>query len=1157
MSDFVHLHVHSEYSLLDGACRIKSLIEKVKELNQKSVAITDHGVMFGVIDFYKEALKNGIKPIIGCEVYVAQRSRLDKTKEFDSKIYHLVLLCKNNKGYENLMKLVSKGFTEGFYKKPRIDEELLKKYSDGIIALSACLAGEISKAIMANDYDLAKEIALKYNDIFGNGNFFLELQDHNLPEQKKVNKYLIELSKETNIPLVVTNDCHYISKEDSFLHKVLLCIQTNHSIDQENKMEFPSEEFYLKSEEEMKSLFPNMKEAYENTKKIADMCKVEIEFGKTKLPFFDVPDNENHFDYFKNQCYKGLYEKYGDNPDKNLIERLEYELSMIKKMGYVDYYLIVNDFVKYAKDNGISVGPGRGSGAGSLAAYCIGITGIDPIRYNLLFERFLNPERVSMPDFDIDFCYARRQEVIDYVIKKYGKDKVSQIVTFGTMAAKAAIRDVGRALNIPYSQVDTIAKLIPSELGITIKKALNSSSQLKEIYDKNEEIHKLVDTAQKLEGMPRHSSTHAAGVVITDRPVSDYVPLATNDEAIVTQYTMTTLEELGLLKMDFLGLRTLTVISDTEKMIKKDNPSFDIEKIDLSDKEVFKMLSSGKTDGVFQFESAGIRNVLTKLKPNSLEDLIAVISLYRPGPMNSIPKYIENRHNPSHIKYNHPLLKDILDVTYGCIVYQEQVMQIFRKLAGYSLGRADIVRRAMAKKKADVMEREHQIFINGLLDENGEVEVKGCLRNGISENIASKIYSQMENFASYAFNKSHAASYALISYRTAYLKCKYKSYYMASLLSSTLDNTEKTVYYIEHAKSIGIKILPPNINNSLDTFSVENNDIRLGFYAIKNLGKNIIFKILNEQKNGPFKSLFDFLKRISLKEINKKAIENLIKAGAFDNLGANRQQMLLTYENIFDYLENFERNNIEGQIGFFDSPNNSNNNGEKSPIEYPNVSEYNENKILEMEKEVMDIYISGHPLNKYKEIIKSQNFSNIKEIKESLKDKEDIKLLAIVSHIKIKTLKNNTTMAFLEIEDETSQIEIIVFPRTLKEYSHILNSGSIIEIYGTINVKDNSVKVIANKIFKVEKESDIINESKNKKSIAPGLYIKLDEKNSKTYNKIKNLISIFEGSFPVYMFFKNSNKLVLAPKSLWVDINDVLVKELCFKLGKENVFLAK
>ncbi|MEF2919075.1 MAG: DNA polymerase III subunit alpha, partial [Acutalibacteraceae bacterium] len=817
---FVHLHVHSEYSLLDGACRISKLVDRAKENGANAVAVTDHGNMYGAIDFYKEAIKKGIKPIIGCEVYMATRSRFDKTTEHDRHNYHLVLLCENNTGYQNLIKLVSKGWTEGFYGKPRIDKELLEKHHEGLICLSACLAGEIPQNLLHGDYTKARELANYFRNLFGKDNFFLEIQNHKIKEQLIVLPQLIQLSEETGIPLVATNDCHYIDKSDSQTHNILLCIQTNHTINDEDKMEFQTDEFYFKTEEEMTQLFSTVPQAISNTQLIADRCNVTFEFGKTKLPHFEVPDNRDHFEYFRDECYKGLYKHYGTSPQQSIVERLEYELGVVNQMGYVDYYLIVNDFIQYAKRNGIPVGPGRGSGAGSLAAYCIGITGIDPIKYNLLFERFLNPERVSMPDFDVDFCTERRQQVIDYVVRKYGEDHVAQIITFGTMAAKGGIRDVARAMAMPYSVADGVAKLIPNELHITLKKALEISKEFKDRYDTDYEVHKLIDTAMAIEGTPRHASKHAAGVVITEMPVNEYVPLAKNDDAVVTQYTMTTLEELGLLKMDFLGLRNLTVIDDAEKMIKQKNPSYSESNIDEKDKPVFKMLSQGNSEGVFQFESGGMKSVLVQLKPESVEDLIAVISLYRPGPMDSIPKYIENRHHPEKITYKHPLLKDILEVTYGCIVYQEQVMQIFRSLAGYSLGRADIVRRAMSKKKKDVMERERDIFINGLVNENGDIEVEGCLRRGVDKVTANSIFSEMESFASYAFNKSHAAAYATVSYKTAWLKCHYPREYMSALLTSVLDNFSKLASYTEECSRLGIRVLPPHINYSETAFAV-------------------------------------------------------------------------------------------------------------------------------------------------------------------------------------------------------------------------------------------------------------------------------------------------------------------------------------------------
>ncbi|MBR1778990.1 MAG: DNA polymerase III subunit alpha [Clostridia bacterium] len=1164
MQKFVHLHVHSEYSLLDGACKIKDLIQHIKKIGQRAVAITDHGVMYGAIEFYKEAKKHGIKPIIGCEVYVAARSRFEKTREFDSQRSHLVLLCENYKGYENLIKIVSSAFIDGFYTKPRVDEDLLRKHSEGLIALSACLAGEVPRALLNRDYDLAESIVYKYKDIFGEGNFFLELQDHGIDEQKIINPHLIELSKKTGTPLVITNDCHYINKEDSKMHGILLCIQTNHTIDDENKFEFKTNEFYVKTEEEMRELFPDLDEAFCNTCKIAERCNVDFSFGETKLPRFDIPNNMDHFAYFKEQCLRGLKQHYGENPDAKIIERLEYELSIINQMGYTDYFLIVHDFIRYAKSVGISVGPGRGSGAGSLCAYCIGITGIDPLKYNLLFERFLNPERVSMPDFDVDFCYVRRNEVIDYVISKYGEDHVAQIITFGTLAARAAIKDVGRALNLPYSQVDAISKLIPNELSVTISKALEASADLKSRYESDTKVKELIDTAKKLEGMPRHTSTHAAGVVITDKCVSDYVPLAKNDDAIVTQYTMTTLEELGLLKMDFLGLRTLTVISDTEKLIRQKDKDFKVENIPMDDQEVFRMISLGDTSGVFQFESFGMKNVLVQLKPESIEDLIAVISLYRPGPMSSIPKYIENRHNPKKIEYDHPALSKILDVTYGCIVYQEQVMQIFRELAGFSLGRADIVRRAMSKKKADVMEREHQIFINGLEDESGNILVEGCIRRGIEKKVADKIYSEMESFASYAFNKSHAAAYAVVSYQTAFLKCHYKSEFMASLLTSVLDNFDKVLTYINECKTQKIKILPPHINASNENFTVENTDIRFGLLAVKGLGKNAARSILSErQSNGDFSSLYDFCKRISGKDVNKKAVENLIKSGAFDGLDANRQQMILSFNNIMDAIENSKKSNLDGQIGFFDLG--ATEEAGSSPVELPDVPEYNEADLLRMEKDSTGIYISGHPLAKYEDTIKKRNYIKIADLSSArLKDNHRLKILAIISTVDIKITKSNATMAFVEIEDITGSFEIVVFPKIMLQYSSLLQEGAAAVF--TLRVSsayDNEIKLICEKISSLQEEDSPTDARKtpdkpdSRLSVRHGLYIKLKNQQSEAYRQVENLISIFEGTEPVYFFFSDEQKLILAPQSLWVNLNSVMISELKRKVGDENVVVKR
>ena len=1165
MGQFVHLHVHSEYSLLDGACRIKELVKRAKEFGQDAVAVTDHGAMYGIIDFYKEAKKNGIKPIIGCEVYVAPRGRTDRVYELDKERMHLVLLCKNNIGYQNLIKLVSKSWTEGFYTKPRVDEELLEQYHEGLIALSACIAGAVPRALLRNDYDAAKEKAIKYNSIFGDGNFYIELQDHGMPEEKRVKPMLINIARETGIPLVATNDCHYISKEDSKMHQILLCIQTNHTIEDEGKMEFSTDQVYFKSEQEMRELFYDVPEAINNTVEIANKCNVDIEFGNTKLPHFDVPNGQDHFEYFKDKCYEGLYKNYGKNPDHSLVDRLEYELNTINEMGYVDYYLIVHDFVRYAKSQGIPVGPGRGSGAGSIAAYCIGITGIDPIKYNLLFERFLNPERVSMPDFDIDFCYERRQEVIDYVVRKYGSDHVAQIITFGTMAARAAIRDVGRAMAIPYNTVDSVAKLVPMELGMNLTKALNVSAELKSRYNTDEQVKELIDMAMKLEGMPRHASTHAAGVVITEKQVNDYVPLAKNDEAVVTQYTMTTLEELGLLKMDFLGLRTLTVLRDAEVMVQKVNPSFKLDNIEYDDKEVFEMFSRGETDGVFQLESAGIRNVLMQLKPESIEDIIAVISLYRPGPMESIPKYIENRHNQDKIVYDHPLLSNILDVTFGCIIYQEQVMQIFRTLAGYSLGRADIVRRAMAKKKSDVMEREHQIFIHGLVNENDEVEVEGCIRRGVDEKTAAEVYKQMENFASYAFNKSHAAAYAMISYQTAWMKCKYPSEYMAALLTSVLDNANKVSAYISECNRLGIEVLPPHVNESENGFTVSNGKIRFGLLAIKNLGRSVIKNMIAERSdNGLYKSFYDFCKRVYGKELNKRALESLIKCGALDGFGTNRRQMLMSIESIIGDLDASKKKNLDGQLGFFDMPDVAEQNDN---VSFPDVNDFSISETLSMEKEVTGLYLSGHPMKEYEELSSKLKVEKTYNILEGYNEKGNkyvdgskAKLLVVISSVKIKSTKNNNTIAFVTMEDLYGSIEMLVFPNTLRQYASIIQEGNIVLVDARLSVReDEEVKLVCENISSVtdinfaEKANSDSPHDNNKKPQRKGLYIKLDNMQCDEYNRIKNLLSIFEGRTPVYMFFNDDKKLMVAPCDLWVDINEVLLKELKYQLGDENV----
>lgn len=1170
MSGFVHLHVHTEYSLLDGACRIKNLVKAVHELSQSAVAITDHGCMYGVIDFYKAAKEEGIKPIIGCEVYVAPRKHTDKTSELDRESRHMVLLCENNIGYQNLIKMVSLAWTEGFYNKPRVDEELLEKYHEGIIALSACLAGEIPKALLRGNYALAKEKALKYKGIFGDGNFFLELQDHGIMEQKRINPDIIRLSRECGIPLVVTNDCHYIKREDKEIHKILLCIQTNHTVEEENSLEFPTDEFYLKSEDEMRALFPEIPEAYDNTVKIAERCNVEFEFGKTKLPHFDVPDGRDHIEYFRDECYKGLYRRYGDNPDKSLVDRLEYELSTIIKMGYTDYYLIVNDYVSYAKRNGIPVGAGRGSGAGSLAAYCIGITGIDPIKYNLLFERFLNPERVSMPDFDVDFCKDRRQEVIDYVIRKYGSDRVAQIVAFGTMAARAAIRDVGRALAMPYAAVDSVAKLIPTDLGMTIEKALSISSELMKSYNSDPAVHKLIDIAMKLEGTPRHATTHAAGVVITEKPVSDYVPLSKNDEAVVTQFTMTTLDELGLLKMDFLGLRNLTVLDDAEKMIRKNNPLFSINTIPDNDKKVFEMLSKGDSEGVFQFESAGMKSVLTQLHPVDIEDLIAVISLYRPGPMDSIPRYIENRHNPKKVTYKHKLLKPILDVTYGCIIYQEQVMQIFRSLAGYSLGRADIVRRAMSKKKADVMEREKKVFIDGLLREDGKVEVDGCIRRGVPREMAEDIFAEMESFASYAFNKSHAACYAMIAYQTAYLKCYYPCEYSAALLSSVLDNSGKVAVYIDDCTKHNIKVLPPHVNESNLGFTVSGKNIRFGLMAVKNIGRGFITNIIQERRNGVYTSFYDFCKRVHSKEMNKRAVESLIKCGALDNLGANRKQMLYSLDGIMDALVKTKKENLNGQLDLFGM---NTDDDSESEYEMKLIDDFTENEKLKMEKEVVGIYLSGHPIAEYENAVIALRTDSINNILESgegspiYSDGKRVRVIAIISGVKMKITKNNSTMAFVNIEDKFGSMEMLIFPKTLMEYSSLIREGKVILAECSVSVReDEDTKLLCNRVYEAPKtESEISafalqsrtpyrqKQSNPKSNDKSGLYLRFSTKDCEEYTRAKQILNIFDGMTPVFMYFCDSGKLMRAPRNMWVDMNDVMLKELKRRIGEKNV----
>ena len=1152
---FTHLHLHTEYSLLDGACRINKLMDHLKEIGQNSVAITDHGVMYGVIDFYKAAKENGIKPIIGCECYVAERTRHHKVHGLDSQRFHLVLLCKDNTGYQNLIAMVSKAWTEGFYTKPRIDRELLEAHHEGLIALSGCLAGEIPQLLMRGEYVKAKETAEWYRDLFGEGNYYIEIQNHGLREQLDVMPDLVRLSKETGVPLVATNDAHYIRKEDSTVQQVLICIQTNHTLGEETGLEFSTDEFYVKSEAEMRQAFAQIPQAVDNTQIIADKCNVEFEFGNTKLPHFEVPNNMDHFEYFKNQCFFGLNKHLGDNPPKEYIDRLNYELNVINKMGYVDYFLIVHDFIRYAKSRNIPVGPGRGSGAGSLAAYCIGITGIDPLKYNLLFERFLNPERVSMPDFDIDFCYVRRQEVIDYVIRKYGSDHVAQIVTFGTMAARAAVRDVGRVLGMPYNVVDEVAKAIPNELKITIDKALKYSEDLKRLYSTNEEIKKLLDYARQVEGMPRHASTHAAGVVITRDPVSSYVPLAVNDESVVTQFTMVTLENLGLLKMDFLGLRTLTVIDDAVKLINKNNPDFKLDDIDINDPATFEMLSQGRTDAVFQYESSGMRSVLSRLKPQSLEDLIAVISLYRPGPADSIDTYIHNRHNPQDTEYKTEILKDILDVTYGCMVYQEQVMEICRKLAGYSYGRADLVRRAMSKKKLDVMEQERKNFIYGLINENGETECHGALSIGVSEETANAIFDEMSNFAKYAFNKSHAAAYAFVSYQTAWLKCHYPCELLAATLTSVLDSSTKVSNYIAECTRLGIKVLAPSVNSSFEGFTVKNGSIRFGLLAIKNLGRGFIKTIIDNRENGgKYTDFYSFCKRVYSKEFNKRAVESLIKSGALDGLDMNRRQMLTMLPKIVADLDADKNKNVIGQIGFFDADS-----GFSFENEFvaPEMDEMPPSELFAYEKEITGLYISGHPMDEYKDIAKKIGADSIAEILNSdnefgsrYKDNSKVRIYGIISKIEKRITKNNTTMCFVTIEDMSASVECIVFAKQFAEKVHHLQMGNIILLSGRLSMREDKDVTIVCETIEANPKNILKEETKTEKKQRKGIFVRVESRNSPAMKKVNTLIDIFQGNFPLYAYYLDEGKY---EKIGNVSLNNPLINELKYIAGVENL----
>ena len=1131
MSKFVHLHIHSEFSLLDGANRIKDLPVRAKELGMDAIALTDHGVMYGAIDFYKACKKEGIKPIIGCEVYVALRSRFDKEPGVDNKYYHLILLAKNNEGYKNLSKLVSLGFVDGYYYKPRIDREILEKYHEGLICLSACLAGEINQNLLNGREEEAERVALWHKELFGE-DYYIEIQNNGIQEQVLANQKLIKLARKLDIPIVATNDAHYLRREDAYNHEVLLCIQTGKRMSDQDRMRFDTDELYVKSPEEMSEYFSNFPDAIENTVKIADKCNVEFEFGHTILPNYDVPEGfETHYDYLKKLCDDGLKERYGENPTKEIMERAEYELSVIKKMGYVDYYLIVWDFIHYAKSQGIPVGPGRGSGAGSILAYSIGITDIDPIKYGLLFERFLNPERISMPDFDVDFCYERRQEVIDYVARKYGHDHVSQIITFGTMSARMVIRDVARVLDVPYSEADSLAKMIPNEIHITIKKALEQNIELKQRYENEPDIKNLLDIAMGLEGMPRQTSTHACGIVITKDPVDTYVPLYVRDNQISTQYIMTTLEELGLLKMDFLGLRTLTVIQDTINLVEK-NRGIKVEyDKDMADPKVYKLWQDGNTSGVFQFESQGMTNFMKELKPDCLEDLIAGVSLYRPGPMDQIPRYIKGKQNPGHNEYTHPSLEPILNVTYGCMVYQEQVMQIVRELAGYSLGRADLVRRAMGKKKLDVMAKEREIFINGQLDENGDVIVPGCVRNGIDEKSANKIFDEMSEFAKYAFNKSHAACYAVVAYRTAYLKTYYPEEFMAATLNSFLGNLDKIPEYIDECKRLKINILKPDINKSMSKFTVEDGKIRFGLGSIKNVGKAPVDAIIEEREsNGIFKGFIDFCERVIDKGVNKKCVESLIKAGVFEEFEQTRATLLASFEQIIDGIQSEKKRGLDGQVSMFDmGTKEEKEDMQKKKYAFEIHQEVSDKEKLSMEKEMLGIYISGHPLEKYRKLIQQQtNIStlDINQIEEQnntentehgyntitkFKDGQQIRYAGIITSIKKKYTKNNKIMAFVTIEDLYGSVEIIVFESAYMKSKDSLIEENIVIVDGRLSIReDDATTIIANEIkdFKEQKKQKLVfdisdlDEEKKAKLRGGICYFSGDKNNMQVFVKI-------------------------------------------------------
>jgi len=1150
---FVHLHVHTEYSLLDGACRIASIMDRVKELDQNAIAITDHGVMYGCIDFYKAAKAAGVKPIIGCEAYVAPRTLADRVHKIDDNPYHLVLLCENNTGYQNLCKLVSEGFVNGFYGKPRVDLALLETYHEGLICLSACLGGGVQQFLLNEDYEGAKAYALRMDEIFGEGNFFLELQDHGIEEQTAVNQGLLRMARETGLPLVATNDAHYLSKEDARMQDIMLCIQTGKTVEDTNRMKFETEEFYLKSEEEMRKLFPNCEEAFENTVKIAERCNVEFVFHEYHLPSFPVPAGFTNEGYFRKLCMDGFAERY-TNPPQAYLDRLEYEIGVISRMGYVNYYLIVWDFIRFAKENGIPVGPGRGSGAASIVAYCMHITEVDPMKYALIFERFLNPERVSMPDFDTDFCQERRGEVIDYVVRKYGADHVAQIATFGTMAAKGAIRDVGRVLNFSYAETDQVAKQVPNTPKITLDEALVVSPKLKEMYEGDERVRLLIDTARKLEGMPRNTSTHAAGVVITADPVVSYVPLSRNDDTIVTQYTMTTIEELGLLKMDFLGLRNLTVIEDAQREIRLQQPDFDIAKVPDDDPQTFAMLAEGKTQGVFQLESAGMTGVCVNMRPTSIEDITAIVALYRPGPMDSIPAFIANKLDHRKITYKTPQLEPILRVTYGCIVYQEQVIEIFRSLGGYTMGQADNIRRAISKKKMKVIEAERKVFVFG----DKEQGIPGAVANGVNEQAAQSIYDEIVDFANYAFNKAHAVCYAVVAYQTAYLKCHYPRQYMAALMTSVIsaqDSGPKISGYIAECKEMGIRVLPPDLNHSQDHFSVEGDSIRFGLGAIKNVGRGLNRTIVNKRESGGlFRSLEDFLQRMGVGELNKRAVENFIKCGAMDCFGNNRRELLSVFESMMDSISSSRKRNLEGQLGLFGMMEEA-----SAPIPIPAMQEFGKAELMSMEKETTGMYISGHPMDDYRARLKGSHVVSIGSLmadENPYRDEQIISVAGIVQSIKMKTTRSGSMMAYVTVEDDTATVEMLAFSNVLSQYGGFLRENEPVVVTGRLSLRDDKEpQIVVNRVrpmsdFSANEDMTVLEEEPV--TVYTGiLYLRLATEEETLFRKIRAILNMFPGESQVVVYFADTK----LRRGTHCTLDSRMVHELKNVLGTENVVL--